>query len=238
MACCRAKSAADEGYASVAAITVSLAIALIVTAMMARAVMDLRLARADFRKTQAEYELDGAQLLAVLRVLSGVADGRLTWTEQLPNGEPVTILAEPEYRKLGLEAGSVLEDAALIGLGVSNPAGVREGLTRLSPATALPDEIVDLDAGRVWRLCAPNALSPWGQATQLTLPPTTAPVAQTELARVGQVWRFVATSKDGWSDDRIVRLIGQDDRPSAVIWRRLTRRGKGQQTCDARLSPQ
>ena len=236
MACCRTESASDAGYASVAAITVALAIALIVTAMMARSVMDLRLARADFRKTQAEYELDGAQLLASLRVLSGVADGRLTWTEILPGGDPVTILAEPEYNKLGLQAASALDQAALGSLGASDPQAAAEGLARLSPATATPDQIADLDSGRIWRLCAASALSPWGQTSTLNLQPATAPTAQTNLARIGQVWRFVATSKDGWSDDRIVRLIGQDERPSAVIWRRLTRRGKGQQICRISLS--
>lgn len=232
MACCRAENPSDGGYATAAALAVSLAIAILAAALVMRGVAVLKLARADYRRSQAEYALSGAQVLAVARLLDSSRSGRLAWSLGGLDPQDVALLAEPEAPKLALAASGNLDDKTLAALGAIDPEQARLRLARLEAASATPDEIEAVDGGDVWRACAPSAISPWGRAQAVSLGATREPDQEPGGARAGQVWRVRASTHDGWTDERIVRLIGRAQSPSAIIWRRFGRgAGKGV-TCD------
>ena len=232
MACSRADDKGEAGYATVAALGVSLAVALLAGALVLRGVSALKLARADFRRSQAEYALSGAQMLATTKLLNSSGAGRLAWSVGGLDGRDVVMLAETEGGKLTLAAAATLDEKALTLLGAADPGEARDRLAALDPAKATPDQVVAADAGVGWRVCATSAISPWGGAAVLHLDPAQAPSLEPGGARAGQVWRVRATTSDGWTDERIVRLIGRAETPSAVIWRRFGRgAGKGV-TCD------
>jgi hypothetical protein len=236
--CCRTDDPPDGGYASAAALVVSLAVAILAAGLVMRGVGMLKLARADFRRAQAEYALSGAQVLAVTRLLNGSGFGRLTWSVGGADTGGVTMLAEAEGAKLRLAAVADLDDKALAGLDPIDLAQARQRLTALDGTTATPDEITAVDAGPTWRACAASAISPWGGAQALKLGPTRAPDQEPGGARAGQVWRVRATTEDGWTDERIVRLIGRAEQPGAVIWRRFGRDVNRGVTCDKTIGTQ
>lgn len=236
MACSRTdapgEASGQAGYATVAALGVSLAVALLAGALVLRGVSALKLARADYRRSQAEYALSGEQLLAATKVLNSSGAGRLAWNASGLDWLDVAVLAEPEAPKLSLAAAAVLDDKALAALGAADPGKTRGRLAVLDPASATPDQVEAADAGNGWRACAASAISPWGASDVVHLGPTQAPNQEAGGARAGQVWRIRATTRDGWTDERIVRLIGRAEAPSAVIWLRFGRgTGKGV-TCD------
>jgi hypothetical protein len=236
VACCRTEdrgaAGADGGYATAAALTISLAVAILAAALVMRGVAMLKLARADFRRSQAEYALSGAQTLAVARLMNSSGPGRLAWSVGGLDPQGVSLLAEAEATKLQLAAAADLDDKTLTKLGAVDPAVARLKLTGLEAASATPDQIQAADDGRVWRACATSAISPWGMAQGVSLGAVREPNQEPGGARAGQVWRVSATTQDGWTDERIVRLIGRAESPSAVIWRRFGRGvGKGE-TCN------
>lgn len=231
MDCCRADPRGDGGYASAAALAVSLTMAILAAALVTRGIAMLKLARADFRRTQAEYALSGAQALAVTRLLNGSGPGRLAWSVGTLDSGGVALLAEAEAPKLKLAEVANLDDKALAQLDPNDPAETRVRLAGLDAATATPDQIEAADAGATWRACAASAISPWGAAKALNLGPTRAPDQDPGGARAGQVWRIRATTSDGWTEERIVRLIGRAEGPAAVVWRRFGRGVKGSVTC-------
>ena len=232
MACCRAENPSDGGYATAAALAVSLAIAILAAALVMRGVAVLKLARADYRRSQAEYALSGAQVLAVARLLDSSRSGRLAWSLGGLDPQDVALLAEPEAPKLALAASGNLDDKTLAALGAIDPEQARLRLARLEAASATPDEIEAVDGGDVWRACTPSAISPWGRAQAVSLGATREPDQEPGGARAGQVWRVRASTHDGWTDERIVRLIGRAQSPSAVIWRRFGRSAGKSVTCD------
>lgn len=235
MACSRAdlaEQSGQAGYATVAALGVSLAVALLAGALVLRGVSALKLARADFRRSQAEYALSGAQILATTKLLNSSGAGRLAWSAGGLDGRDVAMLAEAEGGKLSLAAAAALDDKALALLGAARPGETRSRLATLDLAKATPDQIEAADAGAGWRICAASAISPWGGGAVLQLGPARAPNLEPGGARAGQVWRVRATTSDGWTDERIVRLIGRAETPSAVIWRRFGRGAGRGVTCD------
>lgn len=228
----------DGGYATAAALAVSLAVAVLAAALVMRGVAALKLARADFRRSQAQYALSGAQAMAAKRLLNGAGPGRLAWSMGGLDTKDVALLAEAEAPKLRLAAAGELDDKTLTALGASDPGQTRLRLAGLEAATATPDQIETADAGGDWRACAASVISPWGLAQAVSLAATRAPDQEPGGARAGQVWRVRATTQDGWSDERIVRLIGRAERPSAMIWRRFGRgEGRGV-TCDKTIESQ
>lgn len=229
--CCRAEDRCDAGYASAAALIVSLAMAMLAAGLVVRGVGMLKLARADFRKSQAEYALSGAQTLAVTRLLNSSRSGRLAWSVGGLDAHDITLLAEAEAPKLRLALAADLDDRALTDLGAADPDAARVSLARLDAATATPDQIQTADIAADWRACATSAISPWGAAQVVALGSTLAPDQEPGGARAGQVWRIRATTGDGWADERIVRLIGRAEKPSAVIWRRFGRTASGGVAC-------
>jgi hypothetical protein len=232
VACCRTDDPGDGGYATAAALTVSLAIAILAAALVMRGVAVLKLARADYRRSQAEYALSGAHVLAVARLLNSSAPGRLAWSIGGLDPQGVALLAEPEAPKLALAAAEDLDDKTLAALGAVDPGQARLRLADLEAASATPDEVMAVDRGGAWRACAASAISPWGRSQVVSLGAVREPDQEPGGARAGQVWRVRASTDDGWTDERIVRLIGRAQNPSAIIWRRFGRgAGKGV-TCD------
>lgn len=232
MACCRTEERGDAGYATAAALAVSLAVAILAAALVARGVAALKLARADYRRSQAEYALSGAHVLAVARLLNSTGHGRLAWSVGGLDPQGVALLAEPEAPKLALAAAGALDDKTLTALGALDPGVARLRLVKIDAASATPDEIVATDRGEVWRACAASVISPWGASQVVRLGPVHEPDQDPGGARAGQIWRVRASTQDGWTDERIVRLIGRAQSPSAMIWRRFGRgAGKGV-TCD------
>ncbi|KQY96872.1 hypothetical protein ASD21_22955 [Caulobacter sp. Root1455] len=222
----------DGGYATAAALSVSLAVAILAAALVMRGVAALKLARADFRRSQAEYALSGAQALAVTRLLKSSSSGRLAWSAGGLDPRGMSLLAEPEAPKLALAAAAELDDKALTALGAADPDQARLRLAGLEAASATPDQVQAADEASDWRVCAVSAISPWGLAQAVSLGPIREPDQEPGAARAGQVWRIVARTEDGWTDERIVRLIGRAETPGAIIWRRFGRgAGKGV-TCD------
>ena len=232
MACCRTEARGDAGYATAAALTVSLAIAILAAALVARGVAILRLARADYRRSQAEYALSGAHVLAAERLLNSSGAGRLAWSIGGLDPQGVSLLAEPEAPKLALAAAGGLDDKTLVALGASDPGAARLRLAGLEATSASPGEIEAADGGGAWRACAASAISPWGMSPVVRLAAPREPDQEAGGARAGQIWRVRASTQDGWTDERIVRLIGRAQSPSTMIWRRFRRSaGKGV-TCD------
>lgn len=228
---CRCNDPSDGGYASGAAIVVSLALAMVASGLMVRASADLRRAKADHARTQARYVLDGAHRLAALRMVGGIDPRRATWTLTVPGGASVTVLAEPEAAKLGLEAAASADPGLLAALGARDAVAASVGLGRLAADTATPPDVAGVDDGRVWRVCASSVVSPWGGAETPVLAAARPPTFNGGVMRRGEVWRVVATTSDGWRDERIVRMIGRRDRPETVIWRRFSRRSDKDQGC-------
>jgi hypothetical protein len=242
VACCRTEDCRadgpDGGYATAAALAVSLAVAILAAALVMRGVAALKLARADFRRSQAEYALSGAQALAVARLLNSSSSGRLAWSVDGLDTQGVSVLAEAEAPKLRLAAAGDLDDKTLAALGAVDPGEARLRLTGLEAATATPDQVEAADGGRAWRACAASVISPWGAARAVSLGPVREPDQEPGGARVGQIWRVRAATEDGWTDERIVRLVARAESPGAVIWRRFERgAGKGV-TCDKTIEVQ
>jgi hypothetical protein len=236
--CCRTEGPRDSGYASAAALAVSLAVAILAAALVLRGVSALKLARADLRRSQAEYALSGAQVLAATRLVNGAQSARLAWSVGSLDARDIAILAEAEAPKLKLAAAATLDDKVLALLGADDPAGARARLAVLDAETATPEAITGADVGATWRACATSAISPWGVAETLSLAAVQAPEQEQDGPRAGQVWRVRATTLDGWTDERIVRLIGRAQKPSAVIWRRFGRTANGGVTCDKTINSQ
>jgi hypothetical protein len=213
-------------------LAVSLAVAILAAALVMRGVAALKVARADFRRSQAEYALSGAHALAVTQLLNSSGSGRLAWSVGGIDPQGVSLLAESEASKLRLSAASERDDKALTALGAVDPERARLRLAPLDAASATPDQVRAADDGGGWRACAASAISPWGLAQAVSLGATREPDHEPGGARAGQVWRVRATTQDGWTDERIVRLIGRAEHPSTILWRRFDRSaGKGV-TCD------
>ncbi|MGR4866933.1 hypothetical protein [Caulobacter sp. LARHSG274] len=236
MVCCRTEAPRDGGYASAAALAVSLAVAILAAALVLRGVSALKLARADLRRSQAAYALSGAQVLAATRLVNGARSARLAWSIGGLDDRGVSVLAEAEAPKLRLTEAARLDDKVLALLGADDPAGARAHLAVLDARTATPDAIAAADVGASWRACARSAISPWGVAEALSLAAAQAPDQDLDGPRAGQVWRVRATTVDGWTDERIVRLIGRVEKPGAVIWRRFGRTADGGVTCDRTIN--
>jgi hypothetical protein len=242
VACCptedRPADRPDGGYATAAALAISLAVAILAAALVVRGVAMLKLARADFRRSQAEYALSGAHALAVGRLLKGAGSGRLAWSIGGLDPQGIALLAEPEGPKLALIAAGQLDDKTLAALGADDPGLARSHLAVLEAASATPDQVEAADVGRSWRACATSAISPWGVAQAVSLAPTRQPSNELDTARAGQVWRVRAVTEDGWVDERIVRLVARAQTPGAVIWRRFERGAQRGVTCNKTIELQ
>jgi hypothetical protein len=199
----------------VAAIAVSLGLALVSAALMARSVAALRGARAEFERVQAEYQLAGDQQRAALALITDASAG--------------SVRAEPEAGKIDLATAAALDTEVLSRFGVANPGRLSSWLRAASLEPTSPADLVNADRARLWKLCAPMLISAFGRASSLSAPVEVR--ATGAGARLGEVWRFSARTSNGWTDERIVRFTGEPRRPAAVIWRRFYRAGTGGESC-------
>lgn len=218
----------DSGFATPAAVVISLAVATIAIAVESRAMQEVHLAEADYARTAAELRLDGVQRLAVGALYGGEGLTLPQATVEL-EGQAVTVRAEVDAAKLPLASAAALSGDTLAALGASQPAAVQQGLQRLAAAPSVaPDEVADLDPSARWRRCALSWISPYGGA--LT-PAGPMPAASRAEAHVGEIWRVVATTSDGWTDDRSVRITGEEHVPSRTLDRSLYRQTPGARPC-------
>ncbi|WP_310540381.1 hypothetical protein [Phenylobacterium sp.] len=225
----------DQGYATPAAMVISLALALVGSALVARSVQLLRLSKLDLERLQIEYSLSGAQLEAATQVVRSVRPGPFYWTDGAETGW-VELRAEPEADKLSLAAAATLSDGTFAAFEVKDPTGLKRAL---SEASEVGDyvEVADLDAAPLWRACADRVISSFGRQDHLTYTEAQRPQPDPKNAswRIGEVWRLRVTTAAGWRDDRIVRFTGDARHPAAVVVRRLSRGDGGGGLCDATI---
>ena len=228
--------AEDDGYATPAAAVICLAIAAVVTAVTARSMSELHLAKAELSRTQADYAGAAALDVAIIAIATSDQPPPYHWAEA-SLGQAYDVVAEPERAKLSPSAMASLDDSVFAGLGVTNSTPVRAKLAGLTQTVQLI-WISDQADTALWRACANSFASPYGAATSLQTPVYSAPHAGAQAAtfRAGEVWRIVATDPAGWRDERIVRFTGNGLDPAAVIGRRFSRATKGQPSCEDLLS--
>lgn len=207
----------DAGYATAAASSVCLALAVTVTAFMTYAASEARAAKRGLRQVQTEALLQGGHVLAVVAVLDNATAGRLRWTDS-DGSTAFEILAEPERDKL--DAKSAATDMVRQ-LGAADPVKV-SSIIQSGISTRNPVALPEVDSSEAWRRCANSVLSYYGEAKKIALSPANA-ADQTGLKpHVGEVWR-IRVSTNGWADDRVVRLTGNGQRPTNLISRSFYR---------------
>ena len=228
-------AASDGGYATPVALVIALSVALVASALTAKSVIDLRVARADLERTQVEYGLDAAQLVAGLTVEAQTTPSRLAWPVSV-GGVDYAVLAEPEALKVNAAAMTPVDDGALAALGVSEPAALRDRLRGLAAAGPMSTaQLAQASGSRNWRDCAASIVSPYGGApkplTTKAIPPQT-PIDETAGSHAGEIWRVRVKSRQGWIDDRVVRLNGEADHPTIILDRRFYRGARGGDLCE------
>lgn len=226
--------APDAGFATPAAVVVSLALALIASAVTLNSIMELRLARADLDRVTADYALAGAQQAAVLALLSAKQDAPLRWTQATTAG-PVTVLAEPQAQKLTPVVAASLGGVILARFALADPAAV-SGRLRALPAYGSDFDVETADTAPLWRACARSMISPYGAGKTAGGFSPVAPAPGPIVWRIGETWRVRVAASNGWVDDRIVRFTGDASHPAAVVERRLRRTSQGESACDKVLA--
>jgi hypothetical protein len=230
-----ASTTPDAGFATPAAAVVSLAIAIGVIAVSNACLGDLAAAKRGFEQRQTALALDGAQHL-VSADLVRAGGARMRWTMPSPVG-PLDVLAEPEAGKVGLAAARQLDDATLAGMGVNDADAARSRLAKLASASDITPETIDaVDGSAIWRRCARSVLSRYGQARRVRLVPAPAPIWAETPSAAGQVWRVRIRAANGWTDDRLERIIGEPASPGTVIERSLRRTSSPESDCETKIS--
>lgn len=228
-----ASSRSDDGFATPAAATISLAIGVIASAVVAASVGALRQERADYGRVQAQFALEGAQAQAAFDLASGQTLGPTHWQVRF-GGVSFEAIAEPELPKLSLTNAAALADTQFTRWGIGAPAVLKARLETLAAQkTQVANLIAPADSAANWRLCARSAISPYGvsAAVPIALPTTLQPGAV--VSRTGQLWRLRLASGDGWVDDRIVRFTGAADHPLSVAAQTFGRGAQMGNTCQA-----
>lgn len=230
----------DGGYATVSAMIIALAMALAASAVVAASLESYRQAQADSERLRSSYGLAAAQTHALATLLVQRRAGRYRWQVDSPIGS-VEVLAEPEQPKLALAAAADLDDAALTRLDVVDPARLRDRLAVLA-TTGGPalTRLRQADLSPLWRACIGSLVSPFGTSrTDGNAPDLSAAIAPGPGHfdwRAGEIWRLRLISAQGWAEDRIVRLTGDERNPAAVIERRVYRDRPGGDPCAALYS--
>ena len=236
MACSRPVSPQD-GYATPAAVVISLALAIVATAVSARSIATLKLAQGDLDRTKAEYALAGAQQTAAAAFLAPGQTPSAQWSMNTDIGA-VDVLAEPEAPKLSLAAAADLDGSILAKFRVTDPAALRARLKALAEAGDAAADLEDADAAPLWTACARSLISADGLATAPRTAPLPAAGSTAQASgHLGEVWRIQVASSKGWVDDRTVRFAGDPLHPAATIRRRFSKGQKGVSQCDAMLRP-
>ena len=230
-----ARTGADSGYATPAAMVFSLAMALVATVSLQRGTTVLHLTRVDLEQHRMAYVLDGAQLDAAATVVRTGPGGPYHWSLSSDAGW-LDALAERESDKVDLPHAALLSDQVFKALGVRDIAPLKARLVAVASG-ATPD-LADLDPAPLWRACAASLISPFGAQMDLQpRQPQTPHMGDLKPAwRVAELWRVQLTTTTGWRDERIVRFTGDALHPVAVVSRKLSRGKGGQGQCDAILA--
>ncbi len=220
----------EEGFATPAATVVSLAIAIVMIAAQARATMALRQAQADYRRSAAEMALDAAQTLAAADLVDGA---RASLSSLQLDRRTISIRLEAEAAKLSLADAAKQDPGLFSSLGARNPNLVKAGLASLAQIAPVdPARIDTLDPSPKWRACGRSVLSPYGAATA----PARTPSPPQVQGHPGEVWRVLAISSDGWTDDRTVRITGGQTQTARVIYRSFRHEAPGAPSCPSPLA--
>lgn len=220
----------SEGYATVSALVLSMAIALVVAGSMAVAGADLQAARRELRRVQQEAWFDSVHLRATYQVATTAGADRIAWQDSW-GGTGYQVLAETETSKASLHvAASNWDDAAFRALGV-DPERVRPLLTGFSSRERA--EILEIDPAPTWRSCILSLVSVLGTDSAPDPVAPVAPGASEVDWRTGQVWRIRIRGADGWTDDRLVRWSGDGRAPVYVIDRQLYRLRESRVPCES-----
>ena len=197
VACC---DRIDGGYATAVFSAISMAIALVAAALVARAGAEFKAASASFERTRQAYVLDGLVLQAAQAVMSNDGMPRLSWSIQTTDGS-VEVLAEPEMLKAHpRSAAEAVEAGGFAWLGVDDGAALR-GRLRAAGLPGSYDRMALRRAaeGRDWGDCALSVLSPFGGGDLLRLPTAVRPKPRGMRWRAGELWRIRLTTSSGWS---------------------------------------
>lgn len=225
-------AAEDAGFATPAATVICLALALGVASAMTYAVTAQRAATGHWRRTQAEFALAGARLLATETLLQSASGDRFRWTIPV-GGAAVEVVAESEAAKLSLAQAEQHAEGLSEMLRAGSASEVARALSSdVSDPDARDVDVTMADAAPDWSRCASSYVSPWGQAADLTATPPEAPRPGPGNWRVGQLWRLRLSGADGWVEDSVVRFTGDARHPIAVVVRRFNKTGPMGDRCD------
>lgn len=222
----------DAGYATPAALVLSLAFATIGVSMVGNAARLVQLSKADLERSRFEHTMDGMHLVAAAAVVRSGQPGPFAWSPGSDLG-PTLVTAESEAEKIDLATAAELDDTVFQALGVAQPMALRAALLREAEAQT-PAHVADLDPAPNWRECAAAFISPFGQAER---PRHVAPI-EPDAANappawhIGETWRVRVATTAGWRDDRIVRFTGDARHPAAIVTRRLSRTGSRGGECN------
>jgi hypothetical protein len=213
------------------ALVLSLSLAVICSAVVARSLAALRLSHADFQRGEQELGLDGAHLAAAVVIIRHGEPGAFRWGVTTDQGY-AEVIAEPEINKLGLLAAAALDDDVFDALGVVDPSALKARL--YTAASAPPSWLGGLDSAPLWKQCSDSLLSAYGVSDR---PAPLAYVSPERVAdkpgwHIGETWRIRITTDTGWRDDRIVRFTGDPEHPEAIVRRAFTKTSSGRGSCD------
>lgn len=219
-----------EGYATVSALVLSMAIALVVAGSMAVAGADLKAARRDLQRVQQEAWFDSVHLRAAYRIATSTGGHRVGWQDSW-EGSDYEVLAEPEAGKASArDVSADWDDAVFRALGVS-PDRVRPLLASLQSRER--DDLLEIDPAPAWRSCILSLVSPIGSGSSADLMAPVGPGNAEIDWRTGQLWRIRIRAASGWTDDRLVRWSGDGRAPVYVIDRQLYRLRESSVPCES-----
>lgn len=201
---------------------ISLALAIGAAAVVSASEAELRSARADFERNAIVSALEGGQQTAAVTLLESSSRGVLRWTEQAA-GHRLEVLAEPETAKASVASVISMDDKTLAPLRLADPQGVRARLKMLSIGQAVGAEFDQVDSSSVWRACARSLISPFGLGDRLKPLPEGSLAPDAPTGHAGEIWRVRVRDDSGWTDDRVIRLTGDNLRPAATLSRRFSK---------------
>lgn len=225
----------DGGFATPAAAMISLALAMGAVAVVSASEAELRSARSDFERSEIASALAGGQEKAAVSLFGSSGSGAIRWSEEAA-GHSLEVLAEPEALKTSVTALISMDDQALALFMLADPKKLRERLKTLSLAQAVGPELEGADSSPIWRACARSLVSPFGLGEILHPLPQASLSSDTPTGHAGEIWRVRIRDASGWTDDRVVRLTGDNLHPVATLERRFSKLGRDDTQCASYFS--
>lgn len=204
-----ASSSNDEGYATVAATMISLALATIAASVVSLAAAERRSASADYRRARLELALDGLHHKAAIAL--SIQGSRPATASVSDTDTFAAVLAENESAKLDPTVAAELVRSAQLVVPVDQRHALLAALDGPGSAGRKRERMRTALKG-THRRCVLSLISPMGGATS-----TPTPSAPSGPPAPGDVWRVRLTTPEGWNDDRLVRFTGDPERPVATL---------------------